>query len=513
MRPFHSQDPRLKNLPLPIRVAGKLAAVLLLLTIAPEPNVAVGAGDRPEADSRPNILLAIADDWGWPHAGAYGDPVVQTPAFDRIAREGVLLEHAYVSSPSCTPSRGALLTGQYHWRLGPGANLWCVFPDRHVSFVERLAETGYAVGMEGKGWGPGKTETPRRQIAGPRYKSLTAFLDQRPAEQPFCFWLGTADPHRPYQEGVGEGRGIDLERVRLPGCFPDVRVIRSDVADYLWEVERFDRLVQNAIEELDARGLSRNTIVIMTSDHGMPFPRCKAHLYDTGVRVPLAIRWPARIPGKRVISNLVSLVDLAPTLLEAAGCSVPDETSGQSLLDPLTSSTGGQVGGMRDDVVFGKERHTPCQDAEHGMGGYPSRGLRTRDFLYIRNFRPERWPAGTPHPDQATIPGAWYGDTDNGPTKRWMVDHRDQSPRTRMLYELAFSKRPAEELYDLRKDPEQLINVANDEQYAAAAEELAAQLEQRLTASGDPRMLGTGDAFDAYRYLGGVPKHPDRKAP
>ena len=154
---------------------------------------------------RPNILFCIADDWGWPHAGAYGDPVVQTPTFDRVAREGALFEHAYVSSPSCTPSRNAILTGQHFWRLGPGANLWSWLEVEHPVYPLLLQEAGYHVGHWRKSWGPGRLALggyEGEHPAGKGYREgFAAFLEQRPEGAPFCFWLGAWDPHRGYEKG------------------------------------------------------------------------------------------------------------------------------------------------------------------------------------------------------------------------------------------------------------------------------------------------------------------------
>ncbi|MCA9100427.1 MAG: sulfatase [Planctomycetales bacterium] len=458
-------------------------------------------------DDRPNVLFAIADDWGWPHAGAYGDPVVATPTFDRLAHEGVLFRQAYVSSPSCTPSRNAILTGQWHWRLGPGANLWSVFPDRFETYPELLHDAGYEVGTSGKSYGPGRTETKGRQLAGRPYRSFAEFLAQRDADKPFCYWLGSQDPHRPYDEGSGAASGMDLARVRLPACFPDNDVTRGDVADYVWEVQRFDALVGGAVAELEERGLLDRTIVVMTGDHGMPFPRGKSNLYDTGTRVPLAIRWPAGgVAGDRIIDDFVSLTDLAPTFLAAAGLTPGDKVTGRSLINVLTDARSGRIEASRNHVLVGKERHVPSQEAPD-MGGYPSRAIRTDDFLYVRNFAPERWPNGTPHYERAALPGTWYGDTDNGPTKTYMIEHRDDDATHRRLYELSFGHRPAEELYDLAGDPEQMDNVADDAAYTQVKHRLATQLDDELRASNDPRIVGGGKSFDEYPYFGGGPKH------
>jgi N-sulfoglucosamine sulfohydrolase len=461
----------------------------------------------------PNILFAIADDWGWPHAGVYGDPVIKTPAFDRIAGEGILFNHAYLSSPSCTPSRNAILTGQFHWRLGPGANLWSTLDPATPVYPLLLEDAGYKVGRYRKSWGPGDISNWKRHPAGQDYTEtgFAAFMAERSERQPFCFWLGSSDPHRPYERGTGAQSGIDLEKIRLYECFPDNEIIRSDVADYYYEVERFDSLVASAIRILEEYGELENTIIVVTGDNGMPFPRCKANNYDTGVRTPLAIRWGSGIkhPG-RVLDDFISSTDLAPTFLELAGVEIPPEMTGRSFVNLLKSREEGFVDREnRGFVLHGKERHVPGQ--EEDLGGYPIRAIRTHDYLYIRNFKPERWPSGTPNYKDAYIPYCWLGDCDNGPTKTFMVENREKDQTHRLLYELAFGKRPAEELYDCRKDPGQLVNLAYDPAFKEMKEELSAQLMEELLATGDPRATGGGDEFDRVPYLGMGPRHPSYK--
>jgi len=386
---------------------------------------------------RPNILFAIADDWGWPHAGSYGDPVVKTPTFDRLAKEGALFRHAYVSSPSCTPSRGAILTGQWHWRLEGAGNLWSVFPDKYDTYPELLARAGYVTGVSSKGWGPGRTQRKGRQPAGSRYKNFRVFMKNRESGKPFCYWLGSSDPHRGYAKGSGVKSGMDLSKIKLFAHFPDSNEVRSDVADYYFEVQRFDSLVGDAIKVLEESGELDNTIVVMTGDHGMPFPRCKSNNYDSGARVPLAIRWPSKVKAGTVVNDFVSLVDVAPTFYQAADLNVPSNVSGRSLLSLLV----GKDKSDRSYVLHGKERHVPGQEGKD-MGGYPTRAIRTHDFLYLHNFRPDRWPAGTPNYQKAAIKGAWLSDCDNGPTKTYTVENRDKDAHHRGLYQLAFGKRP-----------------------------------------------------------------------
>jgi len=467
-------------------------------------SILVGCGA--EAPPQPNVVFAIADDWGWPHAGVYGDKVVETPAFDRLAREGVLFENAYISSPSCTPSRGAIITGQQFWRLETAANLWSVWPSKFAEYPQMLAEAGYHTGSYRKGWGPGDHPNSPVNPAGKRYESVDEFFTARPEGQPFCFWFGTSDPHRPYEAGSGAASGMDLGQAHLFAHYPDAEEIRSDVADYYWEVQRWDRDVGDLVERLEAMGELDNTIIVMTGDHGMPFPRGKSNLYDSGARVPLAIRWPAAIPGGRRVTDFVSLTDIAPTFLEAAGLAIPAQMTGRSLLDLLKSGKSGRVEEDRAEVLFGKERHVPSQEAPDN-GGYPMRAIRTGDYLYIRNFEPERWPSGTPYHERAQIEDAWLGDCDNGPTKTYLWEHREDAA-VKPFFDLAFAKRPTEELYDLAKDPDQMRNVAADPAYQTAKEELAARLTAELERLADPRVLGKGGFFDEQPYLGGGPKFP-----
>lgn len=462
----------------------------------------------PTFAKQPNILFAIADDWGWPHAGAYGDPVVETPTFDRLAREGILFDHCYVSSPSCTPSRGAILTGQWHWRLEGAGNLWSVFPDKFTTYDHILKQAGYTTGHSGKAWGPGRPETKNRELAGKRYKNFQEFLSQdRDERQPFCYWLGSSDPHRPYKLGSGRKSGMDVKQVPLPACYPDSDEIRSDIADYYFEVQRFDSLVGDAISALEDLGELDNTLILMTGDHGMPFPRCKSNLYDIGTRVPLAVRWGQKIPPGRVVTDFVSTTDFAPTFLSAAGLTPSEEMTGRNLLPLFESEKSGRVNTSWSSILVGKERHVPSQESPD-MGGYPSRGLRTDDYFFIVNFKPQRWPNGTPDYEQAAIPGTWYGDTDNGPTKTYIVENQVKDSAHQRSYELCFGLRPEVELYDLKTDPQQIDNVAGHDRYKSIQKILMTELMTRLKASGDPRVTDSPIDFDGYPYLGGGPKYP-----
>lgn len=427
---------------------------------------------------RPNILFAIADDWSFPHAGVYGDKVVRTPAFDRIAREGVLFTNAYCAAPSCSPCRASIVSGQAVWRLGKAANLHTPMAKDIPVYGDLLAAVGYHVGAAGKTHGA---------RAGTAYKNFEAFLAGVPEGKPFCFWFGSTNPHRAYKKGSGVASGKRLEDVSVPPYLPDAPEVRSDILDYYVEVEQFDTQVAGLLASLEKAGRLDDTLLVVTSDNGWPFPRAKTNLYDVGTRMPLAVRWPARAKPGRTVTDFVGFHDFAPTFLAAAGVAIPPEMTGRSFLRVLASGADGRADPARDRVVTGRERHATYHlGGEEGKLGYPMRALRTDRHLYIRNFAPDRFPAGPP-PN--------YYDMDGGPTKSYVVDRRDD-PAVRPFYDLACAKRPPEELYDLAKDPHQLTNVAGRPEYAETLKTMADALTAYLTETRDPRVVGGAEVFE-----------------
>ncbi len=453
--------------------------------------------------TRPNILFCISDDQSWPHTGAMGDPVVKTPVFDRVAREGILFTHAFCDAPSCAPSRSAILTGQHIWRLEEAGNIHSRLPEKFPTYVGLLEKEGYVTGSHSKAWSPGQFKTSegwvhnnrtKQNPAGNNFKSFEAFYKNKPADRPFCFWLGSTDAHRGYKKNSGVESGMDPAKAQVPPHLPDDPVVRKDILDYYFEVERWDRLVGNALAVLEKAGELDNTLVVVTSDNGMPFPRAKATLYDYGTRMPLAIRWPGMIrsPGRR-FDGFVHLSDLAPTFLESTGLTPPKAMTGHSLMgDFLQAGTR-----MRDAAFTAMERHDGCRK---GGKGYPCRALRTHEFLYIRNYEPDRWPSGDPDAKNCAraIP---FGEVDSSPSKSLLMEKKDAYEK---YYQLAFGKRPAEELYDLRSDPGQLTNVAAESAYATAKNKLSKRLQEYTARTGDPRALGKEAPWDYYPYYGAM---------
>ena len=505
--------------------------------------LALAAPLLPAAEvKRPNIVLCFADDWGR-YASCYakvdGRPginaVIRTPNIDRIAGEGVLFRHAFVTAPSCTPCRSSLLSGQYFFRTHLGAILNGAKWDNAIpTYPLLLRDAGYHIGKSHKVWSPGTPadapyggqkyayekagrrfnnfsenatalvkagatfEAAKAELLGEVRGNFQAFLDDRKGTQPFCYWFGPTLTHRAYEKHSGAALwkiDPDALKGKLPSFLPDVPEVRDDLADYLGECQAWDAGIGVLIAELERRGELDNTLFVISGDHGMPgVPLGKCNLVDHGTAVALIVRGPT-IPGGRVVDDFVNLMDLAPTFLDFGRVARPAVMTGKSLLPVLRDEASGQVDPTRTWVVTGRERHVGS--AREGNLPYPHRALRTREFLYIRNFAPDRWPMGSPHfTGRADLPSfdqiehttyAVFADMDASPTKAWVVHHFDD-PAFRWIYDLSFGKRPAEELYDLAKDPDQVKNVAADPAYAATKERLAAELLAKLREAGDPRV-------------------------
>lgn len=481
---------------------------------------------------KPNLLLVLADNWAWPHASVLGDRTVSTPAFDRLVKEGALFTHAFCPVPSCTPTRSSLLTGRAAHQLEEGANLHGGFSTQFRVFPQILRENGYAIGYGAKGWGPGRADLSgwKENPAGPRFgpatyglgqsgdraaqqdraqfKGFEEFMQQRPKNQPFFFWLGFTHPGRPtWIEGDGQARGLKLESVKVPAYLPDVPEGRRAILDYYASVVRLDALIGRVLSLLQTEGALDNTVVVCCSDNGWQMPRGLANVYDAGCRVPLVVRWPGRVKAGRRIDDFVSLTDLAPTFLELAGLRPLPEMTGRSFVDLLI---GKPKGPPRDAVFLERERHA---NVRQGNLSYPMRAIRTRDFLYIRNLRPDRWPAGDP---KLWFAVGEYGDVDDSPAKQFVLAHAND-PNYRRFYEWAFAKRPSEELYDLRADPDQLVNVAGQARYAGAQRKLRKRLDDWMRETADPRVDPAYDGFDTYPYYGnpvpGAPGSITRSSP
>ncbi|MCP3930764.1 MAG: sulfatase [Bacteroidetes bacterium] len=466
-------------------------------------------------DNRPNILFAISDDQSYPHAGAYGCSWVKTPAFDRIAQEGILFNQAFTPNAKCSPSRACILTGRNSWQLEEATNHVPFFPEKFKTFPEVLLEHGYFVGRTGKGWAPGVAEKdgkprdligknyteqtlvpPAKHISNNNYaENFRSFLEEKEDKQPFFFWYGATEPHRRYefQSGINKGKKKLSDITEVPAFWPDNDTVRTDMLDYAFEIEHFDKHLSEMLKLLEEEGLLENTIVVVTSDNGMPFPRIKGQIYEYDNHLPLAIRWGKGInsPG-RTIDDYVNFIDFAPTFLEMAGISTVksgmQSITGKSLYEFFNTSKSGIVSENRNFVLIGKERHDVGRPKDEG---YPVRGIIQGNYAYTINFKPDRWPAGNPE--------TGYLNTDGSPTKTYILNERRRE-RKSYFWDLNFGKRAEEELYDISQDPFCLNNLASENNLAARKSELKTLLFAELKKQEDPRILGKGAIFDNYQY-------------
>ena len=441
---------------------------------------------------RNNILFIIADDWG-KHAKSYGTGGwINMPTFDRVASEGILFNNCFTSNPKCAPCRASITTGRNTWQLKEGIQHFGPWPKEFVTYPDILEENGYYVGYTGKGWGPGdyksagrknnpagkaynkfKTTAPAKYIHTNDYSRnfIEHFMKNRPKGKPFCFWIGFFEPHRPYEDGVGERSGKSLKSVEVPKYYPNHDIVRGDMLDYAYEAEYMDSHVKKVLDYLKDIGELDNTLIVYTSDHGMPFPRVKGQIYEHGYNVPLAIRWGKNIPKPRAENTFVNVRDFAPTFLELAGVEKHPQMTGKSFLSLLKEEN--PKSPSDQFMLVGKERHDLGRP---NNAGYPVRAIRTEKFLLVHNYEPESWPVGTPETS--------FRNCDNGPTKTLLLSNFDK------YYNWSFGKRPEYQLFDIENDPECLDNLISNPKYANIADELKKRLQNELEKDGDFRALG-----------------------
>lgn len=471
--------------------------------------------------NRPNVLFIITDDQSWKYTGCYGSQALRTPSIDKLANEGTKFNNAYCAAPSCSPSRAGILSGQDIYRLEEGGVLTGFIRKKFVLFPLLLEKAGYFIGSTGKPYGPRTPDVPGsyHSPTGKRYTShklntfegistqdyaanFNQFLNEVPDGQPFFFWIGISEPHLPHSKGMGLKKGIDLKKIKIPSFYPDVPEVRSAMSDYLAEIEWADKMVGKIVSLLEDHNVMENTLIIYTSDNGMPFPRAKATLYDYGVRMPLIIKWVDKIKEERAVDDPVNLVDLAPTILELAGCEIPSQMTAKSMTNLLFSKKSGKIDPDRKFVVTAFEKHTLCRKE---LLGYPRRALHTEEWTYIRNYEPDRWPAGDPN---VFIPTwGFYGDIDPSGIKSYFVDHKND-PKVKALFDLCFGKVPAEELYNKKEDPDMVNNLSSKPQYQKKLEELRQALKKYLKLTKDPRIRGESpwDDYNLDRPAGKVVK-------
>lgn len=400
-----------------------------------------------EAASPPNIILFIADDMAWDDSTPYGRSRIQTPNLTRLAAEGMRFDAAFLTCSSCSPSRSSIITGRYPHSTG-AMRLHEPLPGEQVTFVELLRKAGYYTAASGK-WHLGPATKPKFDRVVEKQHQWPAVLAERPKDKPFFFWFASTDPHRDYQLGAIP-KPHTPEDVVVPPYLPDTPKVRADLALYYDEIGRLDTHVGEVLDALAEEKIEENTLVLFISDNGRPFPRDKTTIYDSGIRTPWIVRWPAGVKPGTTCDRLVSSVDIAPTFLELAGAAKAESFQGVSFL-PL----------LKDP----QQSIRPFVFAEHNWHDFDdhARAVRNDRFKYIE----------TAYTDVPNTPPADAVRSPSFQEMRRLRDAGQLTPAQMRCFELP---RPPAELYDLTADPYELKNLAGDPNYADQQAELRSAL-------------------------------------
>ena len=454
-----------------------------------------GANDKHV--SRPNLIIFIADDIGWDDYGCYGNQSARTPNIDAIARKGRRYTQAFLTASSCSPSRSSIITGRYPHNLGPAAELHLSVSPNIPWVSTILRDQGYFTALIGKNhmsvdFASGKPPFAKRwdlvdQGKAPENSGLESkwieTLSNRPKDKPFFFWLAAADAHRGWDGDLQWNEALygpkhRPEDVLVPPYLVDDEATRKDLASYHNEVTRFDYFVGQMMMALESENLLSNTLVLVLADNGRPFPRAKTRLHDSGMKTALIAHWPERMKSPGIpCESLVSSIDIAPTLLEAAGIAIPSTMQGVSLT-PTVSDPSATV-----------RKHA---FSEHNWHDYEAhaRSVRSEGYLYIRNHRVDK---------------PWHGPADSiaSPSHQSLLALKDKQKLTPAQADVFLTPRPTEELYLTASDPLQINNLATSPEHVAARVRLSKLLDDWMaeTSDGVPNDL----TQDGYSRTTGKP--------
>ena len=462
-----------------------------------------------ETASRPNLVLIIADDMNWDDCGAYGHPSIRTPNIDRLATEGLLFQHAYLTTNSCSPSRSSILTGRYPHNTGAEQLHWPL-PVGSQTFAAELKKQGYYTVAAGK-WHlgdairdhfdkiyeastagfvlpSGKDGEPPKMIAAQPSgcEDWETAIDQRPRDKPFFLWLAALDPHREYTEGALDPPH-KLEDVIVPPHLPDTPEVREDLRLYYDEIGRLDQYVGKVLASLEQQGVANDTMILFISDNGRPFPRDKTTLYDGGIRTPWIVRWPSKVKAGQTTRALVSAVDIAPTLLELASGKPSD----------MKSLEGRSFRQVLDDPGASVRRYAFAEDHWHDYEDH-ARSVMTDRFKLIRND----------YPDLPSTPSA---DAGRGLSWQKMLKLEKEGKLPARQQACFKSPRPKWQLFDLQRDPGEFRNRYWDKAYRPIRDELTAALKKFTKETSD--YIPTRRTPDEFDRVTGEPDHSVRVRP
>lgn len=404
---------------------------------------------------RPNIVFLFSDDHSVPDLGCYGNETIRTPNLNALAAQGMRFDRAYVTSPQCSPSRASILTGRSPHAVGASRLHVDAYPDT-PSVPALLNAAGYHTGAYRKVH-QGRIQK-QFSFYGGNKAPLSQFFDERPRDKPFFLWFGSTDPHRDYAPDAIDPPH-DPASVMVPLHLPDTPEVRRDIALYYDEIGRFDRECGELLALLDGRGLSENTLVIMSGDNGRPFPRAKATLYEPGIHVPLLARWPGQIEAGRSTSALVSLMDLAATWLDIAGATIPEAMESVSLA-PLMLR---EVERLHDYLFCERNWHDNWD---------PMRCVVGEQYKLIQNYRPE-----VGHLNSLDLLRSPSFEAIRALAKSAEL----KEPHTWYLNDT----KPRVELYDLVSDPGEWHNLADDSDQADRIATMQHALGRWMNATND----------------------------
>ena len=417
------------------------------------------------ADSaRPNLVIFISDDHSMLDSSVYGSKDVRTPNMQRLANAGLTFERAFVASPSCAPSRGAMLTSWYPARNGAEPN-HSRPRDEIKKLPAYLQELGYEVVAFGK-----VSHYQHTQFYGFDYFAHDKFhediaipegikwLRARKSTKPLCIFYGTNWPHVPWPN---DPEGFDAEKVTIPSTHVDTERTRDARAKYYAAIARMDNEL-GAVYDAAKEVLGESTFFLTTSDHGAQWPFGKWNCYDAGIRTPMIAVWPGKIKPATRTAAMVSWLDILPTLVEVAGGTPPTNVDGRSF-----------AGVLRDPTKTHRDRIFTTHSGDGRMNIYPIRSLRTADWKYIRNLHPEFY--YTTHVDLAQA--------DTGYFKSWVEKAKTDPAAAAIVHR--YHERSAEELYDLRNDPLELNNLAADPRQARRLAEMRGEVTAWMKQNGD----------------------------
>ncbi|MEL6107919.1 MAG: sulfatase [Planctomycetota bacterium] len=469
---------------------------------------------RSATDSRPNLVLMIADDMNWDDCGCYGHPSIRTPNIDRLASEGLRFEHAYLTTNSCSPSRASIITGRYPHNTGAEQLHWPI-PSGTNTFVQRLKTAGYYTAAAGK-WHlgdavrdhfdkiyeastagfvlpSGQDGKPSKMIAAQPSgcEDWEKAIDERDKSKPFFMWLAALDPHREYSDRALDPPHMPSD-VIVPPHLPDTPDVREDLRMYYDEIGRLDSYVGKVMAKLSDQGVADNTLVLFISDNGRPFPRDKTTLYDGGIRTPWIVRWPDKITAGETTDALVSSVDIAATFIELSHGSEQANAPGF-----LSSSEGKSFAHVLRDSTRSHRQYAFGEDHWHDYEDH-ARCVTDGRFKLIRN-------------DYVDLPSTPSADAGRGLSWQNMLKLNAEGKLKREQKACFRSPRPAWELYDLRRDPGELTNRVDDPAFASVRSRLQKALQRWTKETAD--YIPSRRTPDEFDRVSGEPDHSVRRRP